>query len=296
MPYITNGNAKIYYDDSGNTSDPAILTSHGVCENGSYWALTGVSENLVQAGFRVVNIDMRGHGRSVPIDPDQDPGYNSSSVASDFAAVADQLDIEKFHLLTHATGGMAGLQYAIDHSDRLLSLMSTDTGSATAPSDKFCSPEYDNHSYRVIDCSNSQMASAYEKFTVAQMMERARKGDGGPFLNRLNTNSNADYCWKTTEEILTTGNPVYYSAFQRSFYTNPDPQVTGLKGISCPCLALLGEHDVLFIKPSGLLVRCIPNVKHVVMSGLGHMTAIEDPAGTSKELIGFLKSVALGRI
>jgi len=51
---------------------------------------------------------------------------------------------------------------------------------------------------------------------------------------------------------------------------------------------LLGEHDVMFVKAGELLARTIPNVKHVVMPGLGHMTAIEDPDGTLREVRDFL--------
>jgi pimeloyl-ACP methyl ester carboxylesterase len=56
-------------------------------------------------------------------------------------------------------------------------------------------------------------------------------------------------------------------------------------------LVLLGEYDVVFIKPSELLAREIPNVKHVVMKGRGHMTALEDPQATSGELIKFLEGL-----
>lgn len=287
MPYLTRETAKIYFDDVGD--GPAILTTHGVSENGSYWSLPGVSEALARAGFRVVDMDMRGHGRSVP--RGSPTGYDVDTIASDFGAVADHLGLEKFHLLTHATGGMAGLRYAIDHSDRLLSLMSTDTGSATVPSDVYCAPEYDDHVYEKIDPSGNPMAAALERMSVAEMIRSAREGDGGPFLNRLNANADPDRCWQVVEEVLATGNPVYHAAFMRSFYDDPDPKVAGLRGIRCPCLVLLGEHDVMFVKPSELLARCIPKVKHVVLEGLGHMTAIEDPARTTEELLAFLRGL-----
>ena len=50
-----------------------------------------------------------------------------------------------------------------------------------------------------------------------------------------------------------------------------------LRKIPCPNLALLGEFDTMFIEPSRLLARETPDAKHVVLDGLGHMTAIEDP-------------------
>jgi pimeloyl-ACP methyl ester carboxylesterase len=187
---------------------------------------------------------------------------------------------------------MAGLRYAMHHSERLLSLMSTDTGSATAPHDRFCAPQYDDHVYQKIDPSRNPMAEGYERMSVRDMMAGARKGDGGPFLNRLNANPDPDRVWRWTEEILAAGNPAYYAEFMRSFYDDPDPHVEQLREIVCPCLVLLGEYDVLFIEPSRLLARTIPNVKHVVLDGLGHMTAIEDPERTSRELLEFLQGLA----
>jgi pimeloyl-ACP methyl ester carboxylesterase len=74
------------------------------------------------------------------------------------------------------------------------------------------------------------------------------------------------------------------------FYDDPDPRIRDLRGISCPCLILLGEHDVLFVKPSEQLAREIPRSRHVVLPGRGHMTALEDPERTTAELLDFLAS------
>jgi len=80
--------------------------------------------------------------------------------------------------------------------------------------------------------------------------------------------------------------------FMSSFYSDPDPMVEGLRNITCPTLILIGEHDIVFIKPSELMAREIPDNRHVVMPGIGHMTAIEDSDGTIRELLDFLDCVA----
>ena len=131
MPHFDRPGARLYYEEVGE--GPAILTTHGVTENGLYWILPGVVDRLAQPGYRVISTDMRAHGGTrVTGEPH---GYDVETLAADFGAVADHLGLERFHLLTHATGGMAGLRYAMRHSERLLSLMSTDTGSATLPTD-----------------------------------------------------------------------------------------------------------------------------------------------------------------
>lgn len=160
---------------------------------------------------------MRGHGRSVP--RGANPGYDVETVASDFGAVADDLGLERFHLLTHATGGMAGLRYAMRASERLLSLMSTDTGSATAPSDRFCAPEYDDHVYQKIDSSRNPMALGYERMTVRELLKRSRETGGGPFLNRTDANPDPERCWTWRRSLPLATPPTTPTSCARSTTT-----------------------------------------------------------------------------
>jgi pimeloyl-ACP methyl ester carboxylesterase len=111
MPYRERDDALIFFEDSGGNGHP-ILTTHGVTENGSDWSPPGVSPALARAGYRVVDMDMPGHGRSVRRVASSrsmaSPGCDADRVTSDIGALAAQLGFDRFHLLTHATGGMAG--------------------------------------------------------------------------------------------------------------------------------------------------------------------------------------------
>ena len=141
MPYLNRtGDIQIFYDETG--AGVPVITTHGFTENGSYWGRTGISAALAESGFRVVDMDMRGHGRSVPNGPN--PDYCVEAVQSDIDALADSLGFDKFHLLTHATGGMVGVRYAMKHHTRLLSLIGTNTASMTMTTDKYCSVEWDD--------------------------------------------------------------------------------------------------------------------------------------------------------
>src|SRR3546814_15471341 len=46
----------------GTDDDPAVLLIHGAGQTRAVWA--GVADALVQAGRRVISLDMRGHGGS----------------------------------------------------------------------------------------------------------------------------------------------------------------------------------------------------------------------------------------
>jgi pimeloyl-ACP methyl ester carboxylesterase len=280
---MKRGNARIYFEDLG-TGEP-IITTHGVAENGGYWSETGVAQRLAER-YRVVSMDMRAHGRTVV---DGEPyGFDVETVADDIGALADHLGIDRFHLLTHATGGMAGVRYAMGHSDRLISLMLTDTGSATALTFPDMTEEQTREGVET-------WATAFELADHDQVVAGA-KVTPGPFLFRMAQLPEAERMFGVWERILRRGDLKTIAKFLRSFYTDPDPHVDRLRQINCPTLVLLGEFDVVFIEASETTAREIPDVRHVVMKGIGHMTAIEDTEGTLREILDFLDAVkATGR-
>ena len=289
MPYLDRPGAHLFYDIVGQ-GPATIVTTHGLTHCGAYWSRTGVSAALAAAGFQVADLDLRGHGRSVPVEG-QDPGYTVEHLAADIGALADHLGVERFHLLTHATGGMAGLRFAMDEPDRLLSLASTDTGSATLPSDKFSDPNYEGPYPAPLETPFDNPAVAgLEESNLRELIQRARQGDGRPFQLGFATNEDPERCWRWVEDIRGASNPVNVAAFGRHFFNDFDPHISRLKNISCPNLVLIGELDEMFIKPAQLLAKHLPRVEHAVVKGRGHMLAIEDPAATASTLLEFFQS------
>lgn len=290
MPYLERPGARLFYDVVGEGLE-TVLTLHGVTMCGAYWSRTGVSAALAESGVRVVDMDLRGHGRSVVI-PGEDPGYHVDQVAEDIGAMADHLGLDRFHLLTHATGGMAGLRFAMDHHERLRSLVSTDTGSATAPSDVYSDADYDGeYPPPFAPPFDVPAVTDFARLSVAEQIRQAREGDGRPFWSALDTNEDPERCWRWTEEILAMSNPTHVVQFGRHFYTDLDPQISRLREIQCPNLVILGELDEMFIKPAELLARHLPRVEHLVVPGRGHMLAVEDPEGTAATIASFLQAV-----
>ncbi|MDZ7831737.1 MAG: alpha/beta hydrolase [Desulfobacterales bacterium] len=108
MPYFKRGNADIYFLEQGNGFP--VIAIHGLIENTAYWRLRGVTDRLAHE-FQVVSMDMRAHGNTkVSGDP---PGYDAETVGEDILALADKLGFDRFHLLTHSTGGFAAVRQAM---------------------------------------------------------------------------------------------------------------------------------------------------------------------------------------
>lgn len=289
MAYLELDNASLYYTDYGEGE--AIITLHGLSESGLYWTLPGISDRLVAAGYRVVNMDMRGHGRTRVGSVDR--GFNVDTMAGDIGRLADSLGLERFHLLTHATGGIVGFRYAMENSRRLLSVMATDTGSATVPSDDFATltdPDIEVPKKNITDLEvGRQMVAGFRGQNWDAIHARVRAAAREHiYFNRMHAAVNPESAFAMYEACAVGGNPDELADFVESFYNDPDPKIAGLRGIECPCLIILGEYDVQFIKPAELVAREVPTCTHRVLEGRGHMLAFENPQQLGDELLAFL--------
>jgi 3-oxoadipate enol-lactonase len=117
----------IAYDLIGAETAPVVCMTHSLASDGGMWAEQVPA--LLAGGFRVLRIDMRGHGGSVPL-----PGpYTMSQLAGDVALVLDALELSKVHYIGLSIGGMIGQAFALEHGARLLSAMWCDTMPRTPP-------------------------------------------------------------------------------------------------------------------------------------------------------------------
>jgi len=112
---------RLYYDLIGPEDGPVVCITHSLASDGGSWA-EQVPE-LLQAGFRVLRLDMRGHGGSDPVDGD----YTMQALAADVAAVLDGLAIPRVHYIGLSIGGMIGQAFAIEHGAKVISAMWCDT-------------------------------------------------------------------------------------------------------------------------------------------------------------------------
>ena len=295
MPYLDRPGGTIFFDDTGGGGCP-VITTHGFIENGTYWSRSGVTDALVDNGYRVVSMDLRGHGRSFPCDIA--PDYSVEAVIGDISALADALGFDSFHLLNHATGGIAGLRFAMTHHRRLRSLIATNTLSATLPVLDYANPEWDDK--KIPALADSPEIQRLEPAAIPlrsgksfnQIVADLRADPDGhalsAFFRGFPGNKDPERCWRVVEQVYATNNPVLCADFAEGFFLDPDPQVQGLRQIGCPSLVLVGEYDKFLIKFCEQQARNIPGSTLVVLDRVGHMTAIEDPERTTAAIVEFL--------
>jgi pimeloyl-ACP methyl ester carboxylesterase len=118
--WISGPAGNLMVRDSGETGAPAIVFVHGLGGNGGQWAL---QLDHLQGRRRTVALDLRGHGDSDPADDGQ---YEISALATDVAAVADQLPLRRFILVGHSLGAAVAIRYAAEHPGRVEGLVLVD--------------------------------------------------------------------------------------------------------------------------------------------------------------------------
>ena len=116
---------RLYYTLEGPENGQVVCFTHSLASDGGMWAEQ--VPPLLAAGYRVLRLDMRGHGGS---DPVAGP-YTMAQLADDVAAALDFLGIQKVQYIGLSIGGMIGQAFAIAHGQRLISAMWCDTSPQT---------------------------------------------------------------------------------------------------------------------------------------------------------------------
>jgi pimeloyl-ACP methyl ester carboxylesterase len=94
------------YVDWGGTGDPVVLL-HGITSSAQAW--WQVAPPLVDQGYRVIAIDMPGHGQSATNDDHRIP-----ALAALISAALTTLDLQRVTLIGHSWGGATSLALASD--------------------------------------------------------------------------------------------------------------------------------------------------------------------------------------
>ncbi len=105
--------ADLYYEVHGKTDGQPVLLLHGGLVNSEAWA--NLSPVLAAAGYRVVAMESRGHGRSTW----GDAPITYEQMAADALGLLDHIEIAKTDLVGWSDGAVIGLELAINHPARL---------------------------------------------------------------------------------------------------------------------------------------------------------------------------------
>ena len=120
MPFVNLPGVDLWFEDTGGSGTPVIFlhAASGTCDS---WVHQLPA--FTTAGYRCVTYDRRTWGRSRPTNANEQPGF----VGDDLHGLVEQLGLERFHLVATAAGGITALDYALDHPERIFSLVAANT-------------------------------------------------------------------------------------------------------------------------------------------------------------------------
>ncbi len=259
MQIEANGN-NVNYQISGPDDGPVVVLSHSLACSGAMWA---PQLPALEARYRVVNSDPRGHGRSGA----PEGVYDLDQLGDDATALMDALGIETAHWVGLSMGGMIGQNMALRRPERVRSLALCDT-SSRVPAET--GPVWEE---RIAIARGQGMAPLLD--TTLERWFTA------PFLAAAE-----DRVAPIREAILATPPQGYNGcceAIRRLDYTDR------LGEIEKPTLILVGEQDQgTPVAASEVLNAGIAGSKLVILPDAAHLSNIEQAEAFTGALMGFL--------
>lgn len=256
MRHVHLGDVAINYALDGD--GPWLTLVHGFSQNRHIWEPQ--VERLANA-FRLLRIDLRGHGgSSAPAS-----GYGPVEYATDVLAVLDALEIGATHFWGTHTGAGVGLLLAVQHPQRLATLV---LEGAVIPGQP--EPLVDEWQARAREIARREDVSAARQFWFEQtpfFTDIPRAAEHRAIINAFSCAP-----WIATGSAL----PV------------PDVQ-SALASIRHRTLIVNGANDLpSFLTRAAELERVLPNARRYVIPNAGPFAAWDSPDAVTPLVAQFL--------
>lgn len=117
--FFSSGGVRLRYAEEGRGADPVILLHDRGSSIEEQWVATGVMPTLVrQEIFRVIALDLRGHGKS---DKPQ-PATVDEEMARDVERLMAHLNIRRAHVVGYGLGAHVAAKLSTMHPERFITM------------------------------------------------------------------------------------------------------------------------------------------------------------------------------
>lgn len=254
---------ELYYEVHGD--GPPLLLVAGLASDVSSWqtVLPALSEY-----FRVILVDNRGIGRSVP----EDAPVSVDLMADDCAALIDHLGYGPVHVLGHSMGGFTALSLAARYPDRVKKLVLAATGEKSSSRNTLLFSDLADLYERGEDPAGFFRTVFYWIFSPA-------------FFEDEGTVKGA------VEFALSYPFPQAPVSFRNQVNAIASFDGRNLAAsVSAPALVLSAAEDLLFASSAGReLAEKFPRGKYLAIEGAAHSIHVEKPKEFAEAVVSFLK-------
>jgi len=276
MPYAkTPDNLRLYYEEVGAGSPIVFL--HEFASDHRGW-----EPQLREFGkrYRCIAYSARGYSPSdVPADK---AAYSYRHVMRDCLAMLDHLALDRAHLIGLSMGGYTALQVALNHPDRVRSLVLAGTGSG---SERWYTEEFHRHS--------RELGDQFEREGAASVAASYGQGPSRlPFLVK-DPRGFAEFSARLAEHDA-QGSANTSRGFQGARPSLYDFEAE-IRKLSVPALIVVGDEDERCIEPSLFLKDALAASGLVMLAKTGHVVNLEEPDLFNAMVGDFLTRVEAGR-
>jgi 3-oxoadipate enol-lactonase len=253
---------RIHYDLVGPSAGGTVCFAHALAADSGMWAEQ--VPILMAQGYRVLRVDMRGHGGSAPSDGDT----TLDALAGDIAAVIDALGIGRVHFVGLSIGGMIGQALALRHRAQVASLMLCESPPASLP--------------RVGEIWAPRIAAVRAANSCEPIADATLERWLSPGFRARDPGR-----WRQIRDTVAATDPAGYlggiHALSHFDFTRELPS------LRIPAMALYGEDDAASsAEENERLAALIPGGRFVPFAGARHLPNVEAPERFNRILLDWL--------
>ncbi len=257
MPTLNIENNQYYYEIHGEGETLVLI--HGLGSSTRDWEL---QVPAFANNFRVITLDLRGHGKSA-----KPPGpYSMAMFTEDTARLIKELGTDPAHILGISLGGMVAFQLAIDHPDLVRSLIIVNS-----------TPE-------MVTRTLKEKTAIWQRLLIVRLMGMRKMGQvlGDRFLPRPDQ---AELREIFIERWAENDKSAYLEAMKAVIGWSV---IEKLGEISCPALIVGSDGDYFPTSDKETYTKMIPGAEMVIVKDSLHALPAEKPAEFNKIVIDFL--------
>lgn len=260
MAHFEHDGCSLHYEEYGQ--GPPLLLLHGLGSSCRDWEY---QIPVLAEQYRVIAMDMRGHGRS---DKPRER-YSIRGFAGDVEALIEHLNLGPVHVVGLSMGGMIGFQLAVDQPHLLKSLCVVNS----APQ---------------VKVQNANDVWQYAKrWGLARLlsMETLGKAIG---RNLFPKPEQDDLRRKIASRWAENDKRAYLASFDAIVGWGVQQK---LARITCPTLIISADRDYTPVSLKEAYVKLIPHAKLVVIKDSRHATPLDQPEEFNRVVLEFINGV-----